>query len=382
MGIKQLFSVIEKIAPNSIYTINDRKQLNDQRIAVDIFVILHRFIKGNLVGVHPYIIPQEQKHIVGLLEHVIQLKENYISPCFVFDGTPPNIKNMELQKRALKYKQNQNKFEYFSQLLNEIRDENNRNINDEEQQQQQHQEKQKKEVEEEEKLLVEKLKVLQMRMSKLTREHIQECKELLDILGIPYIEAPGEAEAQCASMCKNGIVDAVLSDDMDTLTFGAPILLRKNFVFCKFINRTNVGVVINLEQFLIHTGFNMNQFIDLCILLGSDYCPKIKRVGSKTAFAMIKRYGDIETFIKNESKKYRIPEDWNYQEARNAFMFPLVNKDITSEDIWLKQHKPDLHRLKLFLVNQKNINSDYINKCIWRLKKMSSSSSRRQINED
>ena len=50
--------------------------------------------------------------------------------------------------------------------------------------------------------------------------------KMLMLMGVPVILAPGEAEAQCSLMCKDGIVDAVGTEDMDALTFGASILLR------------------------------------------------------------------------------------------------------------------------------------------------------------
>lgn len=64
------------------------------------------------------------------------------------------------------------------------------------------------------------------RTVKVTPQHNDECKELLKVMGIPYIEAPCEAEAQCAELAKSGKVFAAASEDMDTLTFGTPVLLR------------------------------------------------------------------------------------------------------------------------------------------------------------
>jgi flap endonuclease-1 len=64
------------------------------------------------------------------------------------------------------------------------------------------------------------------RTVKVTTQHNDECKELLKVMGIPYVEAPCEAEAQCAELAKSGKVFAAASEDMDTLTFGTPVLLR------------------------------------------------------------------------------------------------------------------------------------------------------------
>ena len=51
-------------------------------------------------------------------------------------------------------------------------------------------------------------------------------KQLLTRLGVPYHDAPGEAEAECALLQKEGIVDAVLSEDVDTMMFGCTMSLR------------------------------------------------------------------------------------------------------------------------------------------------------------
>ena len=44
------------------------------------------------------------------------------------------------------------------------------------------------------------------RLVKVTKEHVEEVKALLKLMGIPYVEAPCEAEAQCAALAKAGKV--------------------------------------------------------------------------------------------------------------------------------------------------------------------------------
>lgn len=70
------------------------------------------------------------------------------------------------------------------------------------------------------------IKQLTVRALKITEQHNNDAKRLLNLMGIPYITAPGEAEAQCAAMAKAGIVDAIITEDMDALAFGAKVLLR------------------------------------------------------------------------------------------------------------------------------------------------------------
>ncbi len=67
---------------------------------------------------------------------------------------------------------------------------------------------------------------LNRRLVKVTKQHNEECKELLRLMGVPYVEAPCEAEAQCAALAKSGKVYATATEDMDSLTFGSSVLLR------------------------------------------------------------------------------------------------------------------------------------------------------------
>src|SRR5271154_5607895 len=51
-------------------------------------------------------------------------------------------------------------------------------------------------------------------------------KELIQAFRFPYHTAPGEAEAECALLQRRGVVDAVMSQDVDTLMFGSTTTLR------------------------------------------------------------------------------------------------------------------------------------------------------------
>lgn len=64
------------------------------------------------------------------------------------------------------------------------------------------------------------------RSVRVTPEMMEDAKKLLRFMGTPVIEAPGEAEAQCAIIVKHGLAYATASEDMDSLTFGTNVLLR------------------------------------------------------------------------------------------------------------------------------------------------------------
>lgn len=71
------------------------------------------------------------------------------------------------------------------------------------------------------------------RTVRVSKEMTEDAKTLLRLMGVPVIEAPTEAEAQCSALAKAGAVHAAVSEDMDTLTFGAPVMLRNVFgTFC------------------------------------------------------------------------------------------------------------------------------------------------------
>ena len=79
---------------------------------------------------------------------------------------------------------------------------------------------------------------------------------------------------------------------------------------------------------------DMDQFIDLCIILGCDYCEKIRGVGPKSAIKLIQEHKTIEKILKNvDGKKHTVPENWIFQveQARTLFKEPDVDKEVKPE---------------------------------------------------
>ncbi|CAG8778397.1 18654_t:CDS:2, partial [Gigaspora rosea] len=199
---------------------------------------------------------------------------------------------------------------------------------------------------------------------RVTKEHNDECKKLLNLMGIPYVEAPCEAEAQCAALAKAGKVYAAASEDMDTLTFSTPVLLRH----MTYSEAKKVPInEIHLNKVLEGLQFSMDQFIDLCILLGCDYCESIKGIGPHRAVELIKKYKTLESIVNNlDTKKYPIPEDWRYNEARELFRNPEV---LDPNGIEIKWKDPDVDGVVEFLVREKGFNEDRVRKGVEKLSK-------------
>jgi hypothetical protein len=107
-------------------------------------------------------------------------------------------------------------------------------------------------------------------------------------------------------------VYATATEDMDALTFRTPKLLRK---FTSTQGKDKQPILeIDTEVALKGLGLTYEQFVDLCILCGCDYCSTIKGVGPKTALKLIRQYKSIDAVLtalrKDKSKKNDIPPDW------------------------------------------------------------------------
>ncbi|KAL7326007.1 Elongation of fatty acids protein 2, variant 2 [Mucor circinelloides] len=203
------------------------------------------------------------------------------------------------------------------------------------------------------------------RTVKVTTQHNDECKELLRVMGIPYVEAPCEAEAQCAELAKSGKVFAAASEDMDTLTFGTPVLLRH----LTFSEARKMPIdEVNLEKALEGLDLTMAEFIDLCILMGCDYTETIKGVGPKNAYNLIKQHKTIDEAIKHLTPRLQdnIPAGWNYADARRLF----VESEVTpGKDIELSWNTPDVEAVVDLMVRRKGFAEDRIRNGCAKLEK-------------
>ena len=185
----------------------------------------------------------------------------------------------------------------------------------------------------------------------MTKEQNREVQELLTLMGIPWVEAEAEAEATAAAMAKAGTVWAVASEDTDTMTFGAPVFLRQLMA-----PASKKLPVLQFDTAKVLEGLRMtqDQFVDLCILLGCDYCERIPGVGPVTAVSLIKEHGSIEAILRNlagTSTLKGLPEGYAdlAAQARRLFTHPEVTDP---EGVDLKWTKPDEDGCVKFLVGR------------------------------
>ncbi|NDE17469.1 hypothetical protein EBZ80_21330, partial [bacterium] len=116
-------------------------------------------------------------------------------------------------------------------------------------------------------------------------------RHVLEALGVPHVAAVGEAEATCAVLNRKGLVAAVLSEDTDVLAYGAPVFLHR-------INLTDFTVsCIEHEALLRALNLSAAQFLDFCIMCGTDYNTNIPRIGPDKSYRFLQRYGDIDHLL-------------------------------------------------------------------------------------
>lgn len=314
---------------------NEIKTFFGRKVAIDASMCLYQF----LIAVRQQDGQQltnddgeTTSHLMGMFYRTLRMIDNSIKPCYVFDGKPPVLKGGELEKRLARREQATKNIEALKESGT-----------------------------------AEELAKFERRTVKVTREQNEEAKKLLDLMGIPYVNAPCEAEAQCAELAKGGKVYAAASEDMDTLCYKTPFLLR-HLTFSE--QRKEPIQEIDVAKVLEALEMDQKQFVDLCILLGCDYCESIRGVGPVSAFKLIKEHGTIEgvlEFIKsNPDSKYKIPEDWPYEGARELFLNPDV---IPAKDVELKWREPDEAGLLKFMVEEKGFSEERIKSGIERLKK-------------
>ncbi|KTF72375.1 hypothetical protein cypCar_00034029 [Cyprinus carpio] len=333
MGIHGLAKLIADHAPSAIKE-QDIKNYFGRKIAIDASMCIYQFLiavrqDGNVLQNED---GETTSHLMGMFYRTIRMLESGIKPVYVFDGKPPQMKSGEVRHSN----------GIFSVEISSDSDLETASLTW---------------------ILIlrflpgeqENIDKFSKRLVKVTKQHNEECKRLLTLMGVPYIEAPCEAEASCAALVKSGKVYATATEDMDGLTFGTTVLLRhltaseaKKLPIQEF----------HFSRILLEMGLTHQQFIDLCILLGCDYCGTIKGIGPKRAIDLIKQHGSIEEILENiDPNKHPAPEDWLYKEARTLFLEPEV---IDGPSVDLKWNEPDEDGLIQFMCAEKQFSEDRI----------------------
>ena len=191
---------------------------------------------------------------------------------------------------------------------------------------------------------------------RIKKEYIDDLKNLFNLMGVSYIHADGEAEAYAAELCRIGYVDAVVTEDMDTLAYGCPVLIRN--CIDKSIKRPEVITMFNFSKIIEDFKMNHDEFIDMCILCGCDYCPTIPKVGAVRAMNNIQEYKTIENYI--EKNKISVSEEFMKKYILSRGLFKIFKDKIDLNNLPIHNSEYNSEKLYQYLVHDCSMNEKRI----------------------
>ncbi|ETW83179.1 hypothetical protein HETIRDRAFT_157263 [Heterobasidion irregulare TC 32-1] len=225
----------------------------------------------------------------------------------------------------------------------------------------------RREIDEEIKALNEQKKVAMRDSEDITQQMISQIMIMLRLFGIPYITAPMEAEAQCATLVQLNLVEGIITDDSDVFLFGG---MR---VFKNMFNQSKTVECFRLADLGHELGLERDKLIQLAYLLGSDYVDGLPGVGPVVAMELLKEFpgndglhkfkdwwlrvqsgkdrpeDNKSKFRQRFKKKFKdlyLPDDWPNPAVRDAYYHPTIDES----DEPFKWGLPDLDGLRdLFL---------------------------------
>ena len=309
------------------------KALYGKSFAVDASIELHQFLAlirkpdGSL-----FTDPEGRvtSHLIGLLTRTSRLLTDYkLRPVFVFDGRPNPLKRVTIEARRKVQRRAQAEYvqaiaaKDYSRAWSKV-----------------------------------------VMTGRVTGEILADAKRLLSLMGISWLEALEDGEAQASYMAAKGDVWAVGSKDYDCLLFGAPILARyltltgREYLPSKKTSRPLIPELVNLAENLEALGISREQLVDLALLVGTDFNEGVMGIGPKKGLALIRKYGAAEKFP--DEIRSELPDDLD--KVRNIFLHPRVLENYSS-----RRERPNPDGIIEFLCEERAFSRDRVQKVADRL---------------
>jgi 5'-3' exonuclease len=312
MGIFNLGKLIESLCDINVISLANNTR-GSCIVAVDSSIFMYRFLHNS---------KNYSEYVLNIIKFVTKLKGLCMEPIFVLDGKSRKEKLPTHRKRRQQKKNISRRIDNIKQKLftmkNKIENLNDNNctiltIN-----------------------LESELEKLIKKSNSINHRHIQLLKETLTMLGVVYIQSIGEADPFCAALVKENVAHCCLTNDNDLLAFGCPVTYQ-NFIF-----QNNQVTKYDLYEILQDLQITYDQFVDMIILMGTDYSKAMYGIKPQIAIECIKCYGSIENVLKNldeinativkrfrsiykKQKNLKKPdnENFDYEVVRKIFKEPL-----------------------------------------------------------
>ena len=162
-------------------------------------------------------------------------------------------------------------------------------------------------------------------------------------IGVRYVVAPYEADAQLAYLERQGIIQGILSEDSDLLVFGAKQLLTKldQYGDCIEINRANFTACREISL----VGWSDAEFRRMAVLSGCDYLASINGMGLKSAYRLVRKHKTIEQILRMLSfdGKYHVPQGYleAFHKAELTFLHQRVYCPLKKEVVMMNDLQAD-----------------------------------------
>ena len=289
------------------------KDLRVRAIAIDGYNALYQFLSSIRQADGTPLTDSKGRvtsHLSGTFHRTANLLEAGIRPVYVFDGKPNPLKAGTLRERRQRKEKAQAQWEEALKAGD-----------------------------------METARTKAQQTSKLTKDMVAQAKQLLEFMGVPWVDAEEDGEAQASYMVMKGEVYAAASQDYDSLLFGAPVLVR-NLTLSgrRKMPRRNVYVdvvpeMLKLSEVLAALGITREQLVDMGVLMGTDFNAGVKGIGPKKALKLMKEFGSGEAAI--EAKNLDVPSFGN---VRRIFLEPK-----TTDDYVLKWKPMDREKVEKLL---------------------------------
>ncbi|RAP45111.1 MAG: flap endonuclease-1 [Methanosphaera sp. rholeuAM6] len=260
-------------------------------------------------------------HLSGIFFQTTTLISKQVKPIYVFDGKAPELKSKTQQERIEVKKESEKKYQEAIESGD-----------------------------------LETARKYASRTVHLNREIIESSKKLLELMGLPYVQAKTEGEAQASYMVSQNDAWAVVSQDYDCLQFGATRML-KNF---KLSASSKNMEIISLQKTLDDLQLTRQQMVDVAMLVGTDFNDGVYGIGPKKGIKLIQKYGTLEVALEKLDKTIEVDPN----EIREIFLNPDVITDYN-----IKFTAPKKDRLIDFLCGDHDFGEERTIAAIDKLKK-------------
>lgn len=305
------------------------EDFKDRIIALDGYNILHQFLSSIRQRDGTPLKDSQGRitsHLSGLLYRTANMAAAKIRPVYVFDGTPHPFKARTIQQRRERKEQAERDWKEALERGD-----------------------------------LEKAKSKAQQTSRVTTEIVQQSKQLLEALGIPYIQAPSEGEAQASYMVQKGDAFAVGSQDFDCLLFGAPLLVRNltSSEKRKLPNKQAYTSVhperIRLEPGLQKLGISREQLVDIAFLIGTDFNDGFKGFGPKKSLKLLQEKGNLQNALDSITDIELKFSSEEITVVRKIFLEPII-----TEEYSLQWSKPDSSAVIHLLCDEHQFSRDRV----------------------